>query len=289
MTDAPSRKHFMQSWGLPLTASALFAVFEWSHLLLNRKLEAATLEGSGALRLLDGFFHVADIPLKVLTLFFVPLALARALAHCHGDARATRFVARVWLVSGLLLLGVLSAVRDPLARLMNNDTTKFYPTSVSAITDGRFGNRADEFASRWSSGEIIAKEVLVIAVSIAGLVALGYFLGDKRKRCAFFAALWLLAVLFGGEPVLDLVEYDFDDFMGATLVGPLLFDAAFPVVPSTAVSPVASLAYAVMMGSSFLASRSPRSPRALQPMERVALSGHGGDGPGPVRAGVARP
>jgi hypothetical protein len=247
MTEAPSRKHFMQNWGLPLTASALFAVFEWSHLLLNRKLDAATLDGSGALRLLDGFFHVAGIPLKVLTLFFVPLVLARALAHCHGDARATRFVARVWLVSGLLLLGVLSAARDPLARLMNNDTTKFYPTSISETTDGRFGSRADAFASRWSSGEIIAQEVLVIT---------GYFLGNKRKHCAFLAALWPLVVLFGGEPVLDLVEYDFDDFMGATLVGPLLFDVSFPVLPITAVSPIASLAYLVMMGSSLLASRS---------------------------------
>ena len=29
--------------------------------------------------------------------------------------------------------------------------------------------------------------------------------------------------------MLDLVEFDFDDFMGATLVGPLLFDVSFPV------------------------------------------------------------
>lgn len=133
-----------------------------------------------------------------------------------------------------------------------------------AITDGRFGSRADEFASRWSSGEIIAQEVLVIAVSIAGLVALGYFLGNKRKHCAFFAALWLLVVLFGGEPMLDLAEYDFDDFMGATLVGPLLFDVSLPVMPRTAVSPIASLAYAVMMGASFFASRS--GPEPLLPL-----------------------
>ena len=189
MTEAPSRKHFMQSWGLPLTASALFAVFEWSHLLLNRKLDAATLEGSGALRLLDGFFHVAGIPLKVLTPSSFRSCWRERSRNVTRTLRATRFVARVWLVSGLLLLGVLSAARDPLARLMNNDTTKFYPTSLSAITDGRFGSRAGEFASRWSSGEIIALEVLVIAVSIAGLVALGYFLGNKRKhsrclRCA---------------------------------------------------------------------------------------------------------
>lgn len=256
---ASNRKHFTWSWGLPLAASGLFALFEWSHLVLNRTVEAATLKGSSALGLLDGFFHVADIPLKLLTLFFVPLALARALAHCHQDARASRFVARVWLVSGLLLLGALSAARDPLSQLLNTHTTKFYPTSVSAtLSAPRFGTRAADFAARWSSGEIVAREALVIVVSIAGLVALGYFLGHKRKLCAFFAAFWLLLTLFGGELVLDLVEHDFDydflAFMGATLVGPLIFDLTL-VLPRTAVSPIASLAYILMIGSSFFASR----------------------------------
>jgi len=255
MSEPLNRKHVIQGWGLPLVASGLFAVIEWAHLLLNREVEPATLEASGALSLLDSFLHTVDIPLKLLTLFFVPVAMARALAHCHRDARATRLVARVWLVSGLLLLGVLSAAREPLARLMNNDTTKFYPTSVTVTAEWTSGSRANEFAARWSSGEIIAREVLVIVVAIAGLVALGYFLGDKRKRCAFFAALWLLATLvLGGGLVLNLIDYAFDDFTAATLVGPLVFDVAFPM-PRTTFTPIASLAYLVMIGSSFFVSR----------------------------------
>jgi len=255
MPEASDRKHFIHGWRLPLVASGLFAVFEWTHLVLNRTADKATLGGWGALGLLDGFLHTVDIPLKLLTLFFVPVALARALAHCHRDARATRFVAGVWLVSGLVLLGVLSAARDPLARLLNNDTVKFYPTSVTVNAEWRFGSRANELAARWSSGEIIAREVLVIVVAIAGLVALGYFLGDKRKRCAFLAALWLLATLvLGGGLVLDLIDYDFDDFTAATLVGPLVFDVTFPM-PRTTFTPIASLAYLVMVGSSFFVSR----------------------------------
>jgi hypothetical protein len=255
---ASNRKNFTWSWGLPLAASGLFALFEWLHMVLNRTVEAATLKGPGALGLLDGFFHVADIPLKLLTLFFVPLALARALAHCHQDARASRFVAGVWLASGLLLLGALSAARNPLSQLLNTRTTKFYPTSVSATSEPGFGTRATEFATRWSSGEIFAREMLVIVVSVAGLVALGYFLGHKWKLCAFFAALWLLLILFSGGLVLELVaddfDYDFIALMGATLVGPILFDVAL-LLPRTAVSPIASLAYVLMIGSSFFASR----------------------------------
>ena len=262
MSEVSNRKHILRSWWLPLTASVLFAVFEWSHLLLNRKIDAATLEGSGALSLLDGFFHVAGTPLKMLTLFFVPVTLARALEHCHRDARASRFVARVWLMSGLLLLLALSAVRDPLGWLLNNDSTKFYPTDLRESLDGRFGSGADEFIVRWASGEVLAQEALVIVVAISGLVVLGYFVGDKRKRCEVLSALWLLFTLLGSGFLFDLVTIDFDNFISATLVGPLLLDATFPVYPITSVSPVASLAYVVMIGSSYFGSRSPRRTSA---------------------------
>ena len=93
MPEPLNRKHIIQGWRLPLVASGLFAVFEWAHLLLNSTVDAATLAGWGALGLLDGFLHMVDIPLKLLTLFLVPMALARALEHCHRDARATHFVA----------------------------------------------------------------------------------------------------------------------------------------------------------------------------------------------------
>jgi hypothetical protein len=152
MPEASDRKHFIHGWRLPLVASGLFAVFEWTHLVLNRTADKATLRGWGALGLLDGFLHTVDIPLKLLTLFFVPVALARALAHCHRDARATRFVAGVWLVSGLVLLGVLSAARDPLARLMNNDTAKFYPTSVTVNAEWRFGGTRHRRGNRRARG-----------------------------------------------------------------------------------------------------------------------------------------
>lgn len=246
MTRTTPWKRFLRTeW--PLVCALLFALGEWSHLLLDKTVAPASLD-SGAPWLLDAFFHVSGVPLKLLTLGGVIVALSRVLERCRADVRASLFVGGVWLLSAMALLGGLSAARAPLSRLLNNSAEKFYPTNAGVLVDNPWGEGARRFVTRWASGEIIASEALLLVVSILGLVALGYLLGHEKRILTTLITLWLPLILFGGGIAFSLVSAEADAYLAGTLFGPLIIDVSIPFMPSSSSSPLTSLVYVLMIG-----------------------------------------
>ena len=192
-----------------------------------------------------------------------------------------------WLLSALVLLGGLSAARETLGRWLSNSQDKFYPVTQAALDayNARgydlWGNGAALFLARWRSGEILRQEALLLSVAVLGLVAIGYFLGRLSPGRTGLAVAWLVLVLFVGKFAFRMADFQADTFLAGTLMGPLFHDVLVPIFPMSAVSPITSLAYLLMLGTPRLTLRGlgSQGPDGLDPGAHAsAARGEAGQG-----------
>jgi hypothetical protein len=239
-------------WGLALATSALLVPGMWFKTVVDRA--GGNVLGSVAI---DFLAWILLCGLKIVVLCSVPIAMASAAKSGYRDVHAAARCACVWLGAGLTVLTTFSLLRSQVGALLNDPTTRFYPTTLARPELQRLflESEVTSFVARWRSGAIVAEEALIILLSAAGSAALGYFLGRRRWLTSVSCGAWLLAILYGGNWAFGLVTSSFDFFLSGTLVGPLVLDVPFFFNAWDAVTPVTSVVYASMIWSSYAVAR----------------------------------
>jgi len=247
-----------KGWRIALIVSLLGTVVTWSH-------QALTHVGPPTLSTMDlAVWGLASI-CKIAILVCIPFALSRAFSVCAGNKTNAARAVIVWAVAGIVLLGTLTAAREPLSRFLNNDAARFYPISSQSPTmKSPYNEGLQPFMSRWHSGVIVAEEAGCVVLAALGLGFLGYYLGRGGYRAGLVGAAWLVAVVLIGGFGLGLLCGDYDFFFAGTLIGPLTLDVVIPYIAGDPVTEIAFLAYTCLIVSSLLIEQR-LSPHTLCP------------------------
>jgi|GEM_PF-4539559 len=236
----------MRRWTIPLAVSLGLVVVWWTHKLLTYYFPPFECPADIALLIVGSV-------LKLATIICIPLALSRVFAHCQGNLRQTAKAVAVWGIALVVVLVVLSALRGPLATMLNNDASRFYPTSMGSPKSAQgFGEQLKQQVANWQSGRTFLSEFGIILSCALSLCVFAFVSRGGKLVWGIGATLWLGFLIFGTDLAFGLLVGDYDFFFGATMTAPLSLDISFPFAAGDPSTEIGSLVYLVLIWSSWL-------------------------------------
>lgn len=205
---------------------------------------------------LDTSIHLITPFLKLATFIFVPIALGRVGRRCDQSGVRATITGIVWAIFAFSILVLLTDQRRRLGELLNDGSTRFYPTVNSQEILESPGYRGfpdyPEFLDRWRSGWVFALESASLIVGITGGALFLYMLGSFSKLAGCVCASWMAIVTvafgFGGK----LAVWDYDVFYAGTFVGPVSSDLIFPISMHDLECGIAFIGYVSIIVSCFI-------------------------------------
>jgi len=204
------------------------------------------------LLILWGFVILGSI-CKLGFLCCVPFLLRRTFLAMHQDVRRTSICVVCWAVAAATLITIFTVFHDNLTEILNNDAVRFYPVSgPSTQIDGHYIGR-ESWLRRWQSGQVLALEAGFALALIVLLLGIGY--GWKNRafdRVGYtkiiVACLLLYGVCVAWPHAFQLINWDYDVFLGTILSSSLALDNIVPsmvVEPSSQITFLAYLAFTI--------------------------------------------
>lgn len=237
----------MGRWGIPLAVSITGTTLWWSHRVLTDTFPPF-------INLFDTTLHIIVSVLKLATIICIPFALARVFTHCHRDLRKTATAVAVWGGALVLLLAVLCLLRTPLTAHLNNDTLRFFPSSVSAQMDSAayMGMDVQSQVARWQSGAAFLSEFALIIAALVILGLFAFFAGRVGLVTGVAAAVCVGLTSLVGSFALGLLVWDYDIFFAGTMIAPFSTDVIIPFIAQDPTSEIGFFVYTAIITSSYL-------------------------------------
>lgn len=236
----------MKKWRIPLAVSLGCAVVWWTHKALTEVFPPFECAADTAL-------WIVGSALKLATIICIPFALGWVFARCQGNLGRTARAVAVWGTALVALLVVLSVLRVPLAHMLNNDSSRYYPTSMSSpeVAMGFDENLGSQVAN-WQSGRTFLTELGVIVSFVLLLGVFAYISKGCKIAWGIGVTLLLGCAMIAANMALGLFVWDYDIFFGATLTAPLSMDIIFPFVATDPCTEIGCLFYLVLIWSSWV-------------------------------------
>jgi len=201
---------FLQEGLRPTLVAAVFSfcgVVAWTvHTALTATLPP--FEGP-----LDWAVHVVMGMLKLATILVFPLAVRPLYDRLQGNLRNVGVFVLFFGLGylGLFVLYILLG-RETLAEYVSDHVVRFYYLNSPVLDEFPYIG-LEEWRAQWTRGIPQAKEVVLMAIFLVGLVAPGYFFGSRWEALAF-ASVMLIAVCSLLPLAFGLVLWDYDTFLG---------------------------------------------------------------------------
>ncbi len=172
---------------------------------------------------LDWTVHALMGMLKLGTILLFPLAIRPLYRRLHGSVRNVGVCA---LFFGLGYLGVFVLYillgRESLAEYVSDHVVRFYYLNSPVLDEFPYIG-LEEWRAQWARGIPQAKEVVLMAIFLVGLVAPGYFFGSRWEALTF-ASVMLIAICSLLPLAFGLVLWDYDTFLGGVFFDLLSLD-----------------------------------------------------------------
>ena len=236
------------SGGIPLWASALGCALWWLHAALNHLVPP----NDGPL---DTLLYWVANACWLLLLASLPFLFVRLCQTMYLNKGAVVRCLLCWVVGLGLVVGVLALLRDPLAELLNNSATRFYPVRSGRFIDDPFHYLGrEEWLPRWQSGQIILLEVIGGLLPLVVLSAVAYRFG-KKKAAIVGLGIGLLVMIVAWPILTGVLFVDYDFFLGGIFSDSLALDFIVPFWVSDPTSEISFTVLLVFVVSTLLALR----------------------------------
>lgn len=172
---------------------------------------------------LDWAAHGIMGALKLGTILLFPFAIRPLNDRLQGNIRN---VGAFVLFFGLGYLSLFALYilfgREPLAAYTSDHIVRFYYLHTPALDEFPYIG-LKEWRAQWARGIPQAKEGVLMAIVLGGLVLPGYFFGSRWEALAFTSAI-LIGVCSFLPPALGLILWDYDTFLGGVFFDLLSLD-----------------------------------------------------------------
>lgn len=179
----------------------------------------------------------------------VPFLLRRIFIAMRQDGRRTLLCAASWALASAFLITIFTVFHDSLTAILNTEAVRFYPVShPSTEIDGYYIGR-EAWLTRWQSGQILALEVGFALALITLLLSIGFMWKNRAVDRVGYpkviaTCLALLVVCIAWPQMFQLINWDYDVFVGAMLSGSIALDL---LVPPLVVEPSSHIAFIVFV------------------------------------------
>lgn len=171
----------------------------------------------------DWAIHAIMGVLKLATIVLFPFAIRPLYEQLQGNVRnAGAFALFFGLVYAILFALYILFAREALAAHTSDNVVRFYYLH-SPVLDELHYIGLEEWRAQWARRIPQAKELLLMVVFLAALVAPGYFFGP-RLWARVLSSIILLAVCVLLPPAFGLVLWDYDTFLGGVFFDLLSLD-----------------------------------------------------------------
>lgn len=205
----------------------------------------------------DTMLWIVCSVLKLASVISIPFALGWVFVRCHRDLGKTARAVAVWGTALVVLLVLVSIAREPLAGLLNNDSVRFFPSSLHSplMSAGYYAVDVEWQVARWQSGVTFLTELGLVIAAVLSLGVFGFYAGKKGLATGVVATVWSAAFLLFGSLLLKLLIGDYDFFFAGTMIAPTSMDAIAPYAAADPTSEIGFLVYTVIIWSSWLLDR----------------------------------
>ncbi len=183
VTATPRASWQLRPWRLPVVGA--FALLGLIHVTL-------TALGDPFGREVDFLLWIASTALKLATGFALFSLLVETHRRISGSARAAKVAFVVWGGAAAATLSGLALTRARWAPEVSNDAVKYFHTHGAQALDEEV---LETFRSAWSSGAVLASEVILFLVLAAVQVFVAHRFGGRPNRSAIAACFLCNALL----------------------------------------------------------------------------------------------
>jgi hypothetical protein len=227
-----------------LAVVSLFPLTWYTHVILSSA-------GDPLGRRVDFALWLASSCLKLGALAGVLWLLTRVHRTIFASRRNAAVAFAVWCAASALVVLVLASTRSWWAPALTSDASKFFYLGDTRPLQASLAERRQIWSKAWSSGEVVAAELALVAVLSGVLAAAGRYLGKVPWLSALLAVVAVDALLLGYLVWCPWFVSDYDFFHGEIFAGAVLLDQVSFVANDPYTTLVAPL-YVVAFGAEWM-------------------------------------